>query len=302
MIAWMSVPDFLNGFKVYETFFELKKENPEIFNPDIEIEAIFGCFPNAVWNGGGFSFGPCFTYTQMDKIRAFYNEKNIPLRLTFTNPALEEQDLYDNYCNVIASIFHNELNEVLVSTDLMFKYIKTNYPKFKIVRSIIGRSEGEPYLIHKDYKRTVLSRAENKNWELLDNIPLEDRDKIEILCHEICVPDCPYTFHHYLEHGVDQKCFSAMSAGCFNPNFIHRQNRKFYFKAIQDAPNHLNYEDFKEYMAKGYTHFKLSGRFDILKIAFEISNYFIKPEYQQDFVKLSLSNMIRDNLSGISVL
>lgn len=302
MIAWMSVPDFYYGFKVYETFFSLKEENPEIFQPNIEIEAIFGCFPNAIWNGGGFSFGPCFTAQQMNRIRAFYNDRGIPLRLTFTNPALEEHDLYDRYCNVIASIFHNELNEVLVSTDLMLKYIKTNYPKFKIVRSIIGRSEGKPYLISNDYKRSVLSRAENKNWELLDNIPFEDRGKIEILCDEICVPDCPFTYQHYLEHGIDQKFFSVMSSGCINPDFVHRKNRKFYLKSIQDAPNHLDYEDFEEYMKKGYNHFKLSGRFDILKIAFEIANYFIKPEYRQDFVKLSLSKMIRSALDGISVL
>lgn len=279
--AYFSLPGFISNKKVYEKINNFLKTYPFMFRQNVEIEAIFGCPSNAIWNGGGYQFGNILLEKDLKEIKYFYNDIcNIPIRLTFTNPSLEEKDLYDNYCNFIASYFHDGFNEVLVSTNMMADFISSKYPNYPIIKSIVG-SENKSYDLDERFVRTVMARRDNKNWDLLNSIRVEDREKIEFLCNEICYPNCQYTYNHYKKHGQAQKEF--------NPDpkdrcYCLEINRDFPYRITSNRENYITIEDiFAIYMPLGYKHFKLSGRNDSINLIEAFSRYFILPEFQIDF-------------------
>ena len=280
--VYFSLPGFVSYKPLYEGIAWWKKNYPFIFRDGWEIEAIYDCPSNCVWNGGGYSFGSSYSVEAMQNIIEFYNyQLGVPLRLTFTNPTLEEKDLLDNYGNAIAKTFHNGLNEVLVSTDLMANYIHENYPKYRIVRSIVGTKDYD-YKLDDICFRAVIARRCNNLWNKLDEIPEEQRDKIEFLCNEVCEPDCPHTYEHYYAHGVDQKNYTC-SSGCIRTEI----DRNFRRRVLYSRYNHISPDDIKKYLSKGFCHFKLSPRHSPFYAMEEITRYLVLPDYQEDFrVKL----------------
>ena len=46
------LPDFYNKFQLNYTIITLFQSQPEYFNENIHIGAIYGSFPGMIWNGG----------------------------------------------------------------------------------------------------------------------------------------------------------------------------------------------------------------------------------------------------------
>lgn len=87
------LPDFYNKFALNELVINLLNEYPECFYDNIEIGAVYGCFPGSLWNGGRV----CPGYARKEQVLAVleeYNKRGIPCRFTFTNSLLEEKHLY----------------------------------------------------------------------------------------------------------------------------------------------------------------------------------------------------------------
>lgn len=277
--AYFSLPGFVHNKPLYQVMAEWKKDYPFTFHDGFEIEAIYDCPPNCIWNGGGYIFGRGYTVEEMERMRDYYNgELGIPLRLTFTNPALEKDDLKDRFANVVANIFHNPMNEVLYSSEMMADYIGSTYPQYGLVGSIVGTSDND-YSTNEKNVRSVMARRNNNLWNILDEIPEEQRDKIEFLCNEVCIPDCEFTYPHYKEHGESQLSYSV-GFSCYKKEI----DRNFRRRVLDHRENHITVEDIRtKYLPKGFRHFKLAPRFYQFYITEEISRYFIHPEYQEDF-------------------
>ena len=278
---YFSIPGWHCYYKLYNSINTIRKRYPFIFVKGIKIDAIYDCPPSCIWNGGSFTFGQTLTKNQLIDICTFYkNILKVPIRLTFTNPVLTESDLKDRYGNMIAETVRLfEGNEALVSTDLMANYLSRQYPNLKLIRSIIGTKDA-PYSENTLFKRTVLARRENNNFNLLHNIPETHRGNIEILCNEVCIPNCPYTYEHYANHGLDQLHYCTDSKGCKMTQIC----RDFRALNIQYRYNHLDLDDiFLTYLPLGYKHFKFSPRFDESFFIEEFARFFIREEYQQDF-------------------
>jgi hypothetical protein len=58
------IPDFYNLYGLNIKLLELLWEYPEYFYDNIEIGAIYGTFPGAIWNGGRVMLGT----TTLEKI------------------------------------------------------------------------------------------------------------------------------------------------------------------------------------------------------------------------------------------
>lgn len=278
---YFSVPGWYCNYSIYRRIQEIRNTYPFIFICGIQIEAIFDCPHSCIWNGGSYTFDKVARVNELNEICSFYkNEAGIPIRLTFTNPTLEENDLFDRYGNMIAKVVSSyDGNEVLVSTELMADYMSSNYKNFKIVRSIVGTKDVSLSLDN-IYSRTVLARRHNNDFDFLEKIEPDLRDKVEILCNEVCIPDCWYTYNHYAAHGVDQKCFTSNSSGCIRDEIV----RDFRALNVQYRSNHLDLDDiFLRYLPMGYKHFKISPRFDSDMFIEEFTRFFIREEYQQDF-------------------
>ena len=190
-------PDFVIGRPVYEILLPLVKEYPYIQQEGRRIYSVYGNYPGMIWAGGQVNIkGEVALQEKIVEDLRFYNTYGARLTLTLTNTQLNKIHLLDTYCNnILSELNKTKGNAVLVSTDLMEKHIRENFLNVDIYKSIIGTEEKNYY---KSYNRSVLARRCNTN---LDKIPIEDRDKLEILCNDPCPDNCPNIYEHYNAYG-----------------------------------------------------------------------------------------------------
>ena len=92
---------------------------------------------NCLWHGGRF-IQKEYSLDEIENTISLYNTKGIPCRFVFSNHKITKEDLNDKLSNDILDILSkNELNGVIISSDLLYEYIRNKYPKMKIVCSVI---------------------------------------------------------------------------------------------------------------------------------------------------------------------
>ena len=279
----MNMPDFVRGRPVYAHLKFLQDMHPETVYPNTELASVFGCFPWCIWNGGGLDRGDMpFLKEQIEEYVHFYNfELHVPLRLTFTNPLITEDQLKDTYANMIAETCHNGHNEILTSSPILENYLREKYPNYKYCKSIIASHDCAIDLNEK-YDLVVARRAVNNDWETLETIPQNRRGSIEFLCTDPCPTDCPRIYSHYrafgraaLEYCRDPQidCSMLLAKGPFPHHYM------------RGLPVYISREQIeKEYLPRGFNQFKVSGRGTISGPLVGILDYFIKPEYHNDVI------------------
>ena len=274
------LPGIADTFDINFMLLKRMEDFPDHFYPNIKIGGVFGTFPGAIWNGGRFS-GGVVSEENMSKALTVYNSLRIPVRWTWTNPTLTEEDLEDGFCNFLTRSAETGLNEVLVSTDLMENYIRENYPKYPIISSTTKRITDIDALnaeLEKDYKLVVIDYDFNNKWEYLDQI--KHPEKCEILINAVCTPRCPYRKRHYEIIGKMQKGDfgdrDEQIEGC--PS----QARLMY--QVKQLANFVSRESiWEDYVPRGFRHFKIEGR-EIcpMKPMEWYLYYLVKPEYQDE--------------------
>lgn len=282
-MANFNMPDFDLGFRAYAFIYNCMHDHPEAFYENTNIASIFGCFGGAIWNGGGTLIGGSTNRQYMEDLRHFYNDvAHIPMRLTFTNPLITQNQCYDTYCNVIAEVLHNGKNEILTSSPVLEDYLRKNYPNYKYCRSIIATKD-EPYSQDPKYNLVVMKRRMNNNWDYLDTVPMEHRGKIEFLCCDPCPDDCPRIYTHYRDFARAQLTLDTTASECqCSMNHIKGPFQSLYTKHLETYISRDMIDNL--YIPKGFNQFKISGRANVSSIIFGIINYLVKPEYHEDIL------------------
>lgn len=285
------VPDFVTGFPIYKKIFDLWKEYPIIFRDNVKISHIFGAFPSMLWNGGSYSIKN-ISLIKINEIIDYYTKMNIPLQFTMTNPLITEQDCYDRFCNTILKIADNGINEILVTSDILEQYIRKNFPRYKIDKSIIATvNQNIDYNeVLQKYDRVVLSRLLMEDFNFLQTIKPENRSRIELLVNETCPVDCPRLATHYLEFAKVQ-LFEFESKNpltkCSN-NFKRQYSWEF-----TDKQRVYSYSDIiNTYLPLGFTEIKLAGRWKETSIINALVKYLVKEEYQADMFKVLMDEVL----------
>ena len=167
------LPGLRYNYPLNMFWLSMLEEKPEYFRPGVEIGSIFGSFPLSLWNGGRLiSHDQCdakFVETVVKNI----NAKGVPVRYTFNNTIIEESELEDPFCNFCMDVANNGMNEVMVASEKLEKYLREKYPNFKYNSSTckeIKDSETLSKELQKDYKYVVLDYNLNNRWDLIDNI------------------------------------------------------------------------------------------------------------------------------------
>ena len=290
------LPGFTQHFMFNITFVEMLKHRPDFFREGVEIASVYGTFPPAMWNGGRFQFGRCDEGFIRQVIKMF-NDRDIPLRFTFTNPVLEEEHLHDKYCNMIMRLADNGFNEVIVASPLLEEYIRKTYPDYKITSSTCKRITDAERLyseVEKDYHIVVIDYDLNHDFEALKKIP--DKKKCEILVNACCEAKCPYRSAHYRAIGKEQIAYARHMAK--NPdkdyvllpdNTYRKGSRECQFMnrsifEIQDSPNFIPADEiWEKYVPMGFEQFKIEGRtFNIIALMEHYMYYMIKPECRDE--------------------
>ena len=223
------LPGLSFNYPINMIFIDLMKKKPEFFRENIEIGSFFGEFPTSLWNGGRFSFGAQCPEQMVRQVVKNINDMGIPVRYTFTNPIIYEEDLKDPFCNLCMQVGDNGMNEVMILSPVLEKYIRETYPGYKHNSSTCKEIKDIDRLreeLSKDYYLVVLDQNLNRDIAFLKQI--EDKDRIEILVNSCCGPNCTRRAEHYRYISAQQRVVLA------NRAIRQGQNPKEVFDALPD--------------------------------------------------------------------
>ena len=107
-------------------FLNLFFKHREYFLDNVNISAVYGNFQFCIWDGGRIFSNYKHTDAEtIEKIKSIYNKDfNVPVRLVCTNTELNEYDCYDRFSNTILTLCENDINEIVVNSPILEKYIK----------------------------------------------------------------------------------------------------------------------------------------------------------------------------------
>ena len=294
------LPGLRHNFPLNMLLVSLLETRPECFREGVEIGSFFGEFPLSLWNGGRYSRGDQCDAGFVQGVIKSINSHGIPVRYTYTNPSLTEEDLADPYCNFCMKAADNGMNEVLVVSPILEEYIRKNYPGFKVNSSTckeIRTVEGLNEELAKDYDLVVLDYNLNNQFELLEQI--QDKGRCEVLVNACCTPNCQRRGDHYKAMAEMQRIElqnrklppeeripvpESWNCRCEGYNNIYN---------IREFPTFVSPEAiWEKYVPMGFQHFKIEGRTsNIFQILDTYCYYLIKPEMQEEMRLLLISNL-----------
>ena len=292
--AYYHLPGLFEYYELYRIFLPLFREHREYFYDWCEIGSVYGAPRDCIWGGGRTSFGNQDPQQVLELMR----EYNISARLTFSNSLLKKEHLLDKKCNELCRLFEKSgeiRNGVIIYSDLLLDYLKTNYPGFYFVSSTTKvLTDFEEFLCEverEDFRYVVPDFRLNKLLNELNSLPDVQKEKVEFLCNECCWIGC-----------TDRKqCYEAVSRKNLEDDCPeHRcsapgSNDGYLFSKAMKNPEFIGIEDIKDiYLPMGFSHFKIEGRGLGSALILEFLLYYMtKPEYHlQVREKIYLDNML----------
>ena len=305
MKARFHLPGIATHFKFNLIFTTVLEQYPQYFR-DFEIASFYGAFPQSIWNGGRTQEGLCDKRFVKMVLKEF-NDRGIPVRFTFTNPALEKKHLNDKFCNMVMSLADNGLNEAIVVSPILEEYIRKNFPNFKLTSSTCKRlDDGERLAaeLEKDYSIVVVDYDLNNKFDILEKLP--HKEKCEFLVNSNCRPACPNRKQHYYNVGVQQINYANHMRKYpdkpYDPIIFGdgaNQNCPFFTRnlfEIRDLSTNIKPADiWDKYLPMGFNQFKIEGRTAWLFNLIETYVYYLaKPEFA-DIARYTLIDFCNEN-------
>lgn len=206
-----------------------------------KIDSIFGFSDPCRLYGGRIYYG--YELTDMDLHWMYDN--NIGYRIPLSN-FLVNEEVYEESRQFLNK-HHRKGNSVIVMKDLLAEKIKNDYPLFSVECSVTKEVNTVAKLEKalKLYDTIVpLPEAFNTDYELLDAIPQEIKDRIRLFLNVGCAYKCP-----------GRVCYGAMSR-------INMKIEGAKFECSQEnnkqyIPSGMTEFDLQKYLEMGYTKFKL---------------------------------------------
>ncbi len=215
-----------------------------------------------------------------------YERRDVALYLTFTNHLLREENLKDMLGNALCVFASNHnatgRNAVILASDVLYEHIRREYPKLRVVSSILkitaerGKGKREVYeRLADQYDEVMVHPDDVLNYPLLET--LRDKERYILLVNEYCIRNCPLRPLHY-------ETLSHLALDFLNhdsADFEAKQNKngcRNLYTLLTDARNSvlaLNTPEIARLREMGFRHFKLQGRghanassilFDLLRL------------------------------------
>ena len=292
--AYYHLPGLFEYYELYRIFLPLFREHREYFYDWCEIGSVYGAPRDCIWGGGRTSFGNQDPQHVLELMR----EYNISARLTFSNSLLKKEHLLDKKCNELCRLVEKSgeiRNGVIIYSDLLLDYLKTNYPGFYFVSSTTKvLTDFEEFLCEaerEDFRYVVPDFRLNKLLNELNSLSDVQKEKVEFLCNECCWIGC-----------TDRKqCYEAVSRKNLGDDCPEHRcsapgaNDGYLFSKAMKNPEFIGIEDIKDiYLPMGFSHFKIEGRGLGSALILEFWLYYMtKPEYHlQVREKIYLDNML----------
>lgn len=293
-IAYFHLPGLFEFYEFYQAFLPLYKEHREYFYEWCEIGSIYGAPADCIWGGGRVGFG----YADPKAVLELTREYNISARLTFSNSLLKEEHIEDKKCNDLCKLFEGGLkdqNGVIIHSDLLLEYLKKEYPNLYFVSSTTKVQtefeQLEAEVGRSNFKYVVPDFRLNKQFEKLEGLAQEHKDKIEFLCNECCWFGCSdrkNCYENVSRKNLGEKCIDHK---CNAP----KSNAGYRFSEAMNNPGFIGTDDIlNTYLPMGFTNFKIEGRGLGSALILEFLLYYMtKPKYQINVrEEIYLDNML----------
>lgn len=292
--AYYHLPGLFEFYELYKVFLPIFREHREYFYDWCDIGSIYGAPADCIWGGGRAEFGN----HDPEEVLELMQEYGISARFTFSNSLLKKEHLLDGKCNKICKMFEKSEspeNGVIVHSELLLDYLKKNYPGFYFVSSTTKvLTEFEQFMKEvnrDDFLYVVPDFRLNKEFEKLDKMPENLKDKVEFLCNECCWFGCQDR----------KKCYDNVSHKNLGDNCLDHQcsapgvNNGYSFSKAMENPGFIGIDDIRNvYLPMGFSNFKIEGRSLGSALILEFLLYYMtKPEYQIHVrEKIYLDNML----------
>ena len=272
---------------------ECMEKHPDWFYDDFQIETAYGCPGSCIWNGNR-SIGEIEEFDEgwADAVLGMYARYGIKYRVTFTNFLLKPSHLKDKMGNAVAlAISKFGGGYVMVSTPLMAEYMAENYPNLEICWSTT--TDFGPDVPSQIKKINELSKHNivvppytyNNKFELMSQFA--HPENIEFLADEKCIDNCPLRRQHEINCNLsnlyewdDDNCLRREEDDTDLLEVTHRLS-----KDIME----------KDYLPRGFNHFKLEGRSNPIKwLLVSYCMFWIRDGYEyiiEDFARRQFPDM-----------
>ena len=279
-IAHYHLPGLFEFYDLYRLFLPLFRQHREYFYDWCDIGSIYGAPTDCIWGGGRVEVSE----NDAREVLALMQEYGISARLTFSSSLIRKEHLSDKKCNELCALFEESeevRNGVIVHSDLLLDYLKTNYPGFYFISSTTKVLTDFRQLLNEinreDFLYVVPDFRLNKDFDKWNTLSSFQKAKVEFLCNECCFFGCKDRKRCYEavsrknlgENGSDHRC-SAPDA-----------NNGYRFSKAMTNPGFIGMDDIKNvYLPMGFSNFKIEGRGLGSALILEFLLYYMtKPEY-----------------------
>jgi len=280
MKVFYHLPGLFEFYDLYKVFLPLFREHREYFYDWCEIGTIYGAPSDCIWGGGRVGFGDAAP----DRVASLMREYGISACLTFSNSLLATQHLTDRKCNALCKLFERSgpvQNGVIIHSDLLLEYIRSNYPDYYFVSSttkvLTDFQQFENELNRDDFRFVVPDFRLNKDISKWNRLTAVQKKKVVFLCNECCWEGC-YDRRQCYEN-VSRKCLGEQ---CEDHICVAPDAKKGYrFSDAMKKPYFIGTEEIRKiYAPQGFSHFKIEGRSLGSAIVLEFLLYYLtRPEY-----------------------
>lgn len=279
--AYYHLPGLFEFYELYRVFLPLYFGHREYFYDWCDIGSIYGAPADCIWGGGRVGLGE----SGPEEVLALVEEYGISARLTFSNSLLKEEHLSDKKCNELCRMFEKSgkvQNGVIVHSDLLLDYLKTNYPGLYYVSSTTKvLTDFQMFLgeVNKDaFKYVVPDFRLNKAFDKLEEMTQFQKDKVEFLCNECCWYGCndrKSCYENVSRKNLGEQC---MDHQCNAPDL----KDGYRFSKAMKNPGFIGIDDITNvYLPMGFSNYKIEGRSLGSALILEFLLYYMtKPEYQ----------------------
>ena len=304
MKIYYHLPGLFEFYDLYKAFLPLFREHREYFYDWCEIGSIYGAPSDCIWGGGRVGFGDA----EPRKVAELMNEYGISARLTFSNSLIRKEHLDDAQCNKLCEMFETNCavetrtfqdareirenpdvremrtvqNGIIVHSDLLLDYIKSKYPNYYFVSSttkvITDFEQFKAELDREEFRYIVPDFRLNKQFDKLNALTNEQKQKVEFLCNECCWFGCydrKKCYENVSRKSLGENCEDHI---CVSPT----AQRGYRFSDAMKNPGFIGIEDIQNiYAPAGFRHFKIEGRSLGSALILEFLLYYMtKPEHQ----------------------
>lgn len=200
------------------------------------------------------------------------------------------------------------MNEVMIFSPILERYIREKYPSYKLNSSICKEIRDIAQVneeLKKDYYLVVLDYNFNNKFEELAKI--EDKARCEILVNTLCTPNCPRRGEHYQNIARNQR---TLLENRKLPQEQQKPLEHWYCEygeyncihTIQGYSTYISPEDiWDKYVPMGFNQFKIEGRTaNIFSLVETYAHYLIRPEKQGEVRIMLLNNLVSSKVLTVN--